>query len=381
MKRLPLFLFIDAFGWEILRRHPFFLDDIAPHRRSLRTILGYSSACDPSIISGLRPCDHGLWSSFYHAPETSPFRWTRSLSFLPAAIMDRARARHLMSRFIRKVHGFTGYFQIYNVPFSLLGQFDYAEKKRIWEPGGLPRGRSIFDDLADRRIPFAVHDSSLPDEERITRLEARLESRDLGFAYLSLGKLDAHMHMKGPMDPGVGELVRWYDRRLRELIARARSLYDEVPIHVFTDHGMHAVTGAVDLQREIASTGLVYGDDYVAFYDSTMARFWFSHDRARRQIEGRLETHPAGRLLGEAELRELGVFFPDHQYGEMIFLARGGQLIVPSFMGARRIAGMHGYHPDEPDAAAMICSDRPLPEQVVSIERIHDLMLPYLEPA
>lgn len=63
MKTLGLFVFIDGFGWEVLRRHPEFLAGLAPERKSLETILGYSSACDPSIISGITPSGHKLWSS------------------------------------------------------------------------------------------------------------------------------------------------------------------------------------------------------------------------------------------------------------------------------------------------------------------------------
>jgi hypothetical protein len=377
MSRLPLFIFIDAFGWEILRRHPDFLANLAPHRKPLRTILGYSSACDPSIISGKMPCEHRLWSSFFFAPDSSPFRWLRGFRFLPAALMNRARVRHLLSRLIKKLHRFTGYFQIYNVPFDKLGLFDYAEKKRIWEPGGLPSGENIFDALQRTGKRWYVHDSSLPDEEKIRRLAARIESRDLDFAYISLGKIDAWMHAHGPLDSGVSDLVRWYDGQIKALVENARQHHDEVPFWVFTDHGMHGVTDTVDLQREIAATGLVYGKDFTAFYDSTMARFWFHHPEARERIAALLTTHPKGRILPDDELRRLGVFFPDHQYGEMVFLVNGGVLIVPSFMGAKRIAGMHGYHPDEPDASAMICSNQPLPDDLRSIEQIHRLMLPF----
>jgi len=377
MSRLPLFIFIDAFGWEVLRSHPDFLADLAPHRKPLRTILGYSSACDPSIISGRRPSEHRLWSSFYYAPETSPFRWLRALRFLPASLMNRARVRHLLSRLIKKLHGFTGYFQIYNVPFDKLGIFDYAEKKRIWEPGGLPVGDNIFDELRSAGKRWYVHDSSLPDEEKIRRLGTRITAKDIDFAYISLGKLDALMHARGPRGPGVPELVRWYDRQIRALLDHARAHYDEVPFWVFTDHGMHDVNSTVDLQKEIQATGLVYGLDYTAFYDSTMARFWFHRPQARERLSALLSTHPSGRILPDEELRQLGVYFPDHQYGEMVFLVHGGILIVPSFMGAKRIAGMHGYHPDEADASAMICSNLPLPEDLESIEHIHRLMRRY----
>ena len=66
-KKLSLFLFIDAFGREVRQRHPEFLKGLIQDSKKLETILGYSSACDPSIISGLTPSEHKLWS-----PSTTP---------------------------------------------------------------------------------------------------------------------------------------------------------------------------------------------------------------------------------------------------------------------------------------------------------------------
>jgi hypothetical protein len=54
-----------------------------------------------------------------------------------------------------------------------------------------------------------------------------------------------------------------------------------------------------------------------------------------------------GRLLDSNQLRAFGCHFPDGAYGRDIFLVNPGVLIVPSFMGARRIAAMHGYHPED----------------------------------
>jgi hypothetical protein len=38
--------------------------------------------------------------------------------------------------------------------------------------------------------------------------------------------------------------------------------------------------------------------------------------------------------------------------------------MVPSFMGARPLAAMHGYDPSHPDMAALLWSNRPVPESV-----------------
>lgn len=372
--KLSLFIFIDAFGRELFLRHPFFLNGLIRDHKKLDTILGYSSACDPSIISGKLPSEHLMWSSFYYDPEHSPFKWTKALAILPDFIFRRGRVRHYLSRLIKRVLGFTGYFQLYGVPFKILPLFNYAEKKRIWEPGGLLCGETIFDELARRKTPHYVHDSAVSDEIKLARLTADIRSQLIEFAYCSLGRLDALMHAVGTKDNSVTELIRWYDLQIRQLIKTAEEYYEEVVWYVFTDHGMHDITEGYDLIADIEKTGLRWNRDYVAFYDSTMARFWFLNDAAQKKTTLLLGSHPKGRILTEQELKTQGVWFADGMYGQLIFLMNPGIQITPSFMGVKQIKGMHGYHPQDADSAASICSNHELPADLTNIRQIYHLM-------
>ena len=371
---VALFFFIDAFGWEVYQRNHFFLEGMVRDSKRLETILGYSSACDPSIISGLLPNEHGMWSSFYYAPQTCPYRWLRHLRWLPDSIFSRGRVRYWLSQKIKKLHGFTGYFMIYNVPFKLLPYFDYSEKRSIWREG-LVRGKTVFNELDAQQIPYFVHQSGTSDETRFTTLRGQLERGAIDFAYVSLGRLDALMHKVGNAGPQVTELVQWYDRQVRETIATAEAAYEDVSWYVFTDHGMHNTTGSYDLIADVEKLGLVYGTDYVAFYDATMGRFWTLTDRARAALTSLLATHPQGRLLGDDELRSLGVYFADRQYGDLIFLMHSGVQLVPSYMGSTRMPGIHGFHPRDADSCASLLSNRALPESLKRIHEIHQLMV------
>ncbi len=372
--KLSLFVFIDAFGREIFLRHPFFLQELIRDHKKLDTILGYSSACDPSIISGKLPCEHRMWSSFYYDPKTSPFKWIKALSILPDSIFLRGRVRHYLSRLIKRMLGFTGYFQLYGIPFKILPLFNYAEKKRIWEPGGLLQGETIFDELARRGIPHYVHDSAVSDETKLARLMTDIETQRIDFAYCSLGKLDALMHAVGTKDAKVTELVHWYDQKIRQLISTAEQHYEEVAWYVFTDHGMHDIIESYDLITDIEKTGLCWNKDYVAFYDSTMARFWFLNEGGRQKITALLNRHPKGRILSAEELKKEGIWFSDGMYGELIFLMNSSIQMVPSFMGIKRIKGMHGYHPSDAASEASICSNRKLPTSLTTIHKIYHLM-------
>jgi len=271
------------------------------------------------------------------------------------------------------MHGFTGYFMLYSVPFKYLPLFDYSEKRSIWKEG-LLRGRTIFNDLDAGSIPYYVHESGTSDEARLDRLKERIIRREIAMGYVSLGRLDALMHKAGNAGPQVTELVRWYDARIREVIAAAENGYDEVEWYLFTDHGMHNTTGEYDLIRDINALDLLYGKDYVAFYDATMARVWFLNDDARRRITAMLATHSSGRIIPDEELKQLGVFFEDRMYGELIFLMNSGIQLVPSFMGNKRVAGLHGFHPHDTDSRASLLSNRTLPGAVRSIHQIYGLM-------
>ncbi len=370
---IGLFFFIDAFGWEVYQRNRFFLADRVKDSKRLETILGYSSACDPSIISGLLPSEHRMWSSFFYAPESCPYRWLRHLRFLPDAIFNRGRVRYWMSQWIKRIHGFTGYFMIYSVPFRILPYFDYSEKRSIWREG-LLQGKTIFNRLDAEKRPYFVHASGTSDLQRFTELRGKLEGGAIDFAYVSLGRLDALMHRVGNRGDEVTGLLRWYDGQIRATLAAAEASYEQVSWYVFTDHGMHNTTGSHDLIADVERLGLEFGRDYVAFYDATMGRFWTLTDRARTALTGLLGSHPQGRLLPDEELKSLGVYFEDRMYGDLIFLMNSGIQIVPSFMGGTRMPGLHGFHPHDADSYATMLSNRPLPESLRRIHQIHGLM-------
>lgn len=382
-RKLSLFLFADAFGWELLKRHPHFLSGQIADQKPLRTILGYSSACDPSIISGRFPEEHGQWSSFYYSPHTCPYKWVKYLSWLPKKITDSARVRHRLSRMIATVHRFSGYFEIYNLPFKCLPLFDYAEKKWMWgTKNGLVAGNSIFDLLLEEEVPFYVNPSvTVTEEQQWRKAIAAIRDEKISFAYLMLGKLDAVMHAEGTKGDAIDRQIARYDHQIRTLLQLAENHYEEVVWYIFSDHGMHDVTEPVDIQKEIAATGFKFGKDFTAVYDSTMARFWWLNDHCKQAVHNQLSSSPHGRWLTDKELKQEHVYFPDKKYGESIFLLDGGKLIIPSFMGKKPIPGMHGYHPNEPDSTAMIASNQRLPQDLTSIEQIFWLMVEHGLPA
>jgi hypothetical protein len=116
--------------------------------------------------------------------------------------------------------------------------------------------------------------------------------------------------------------------------------------------------------------------DYLAVYDSTMARFWFFDERARCEVSAALRTLDCGKILSEGELEQLGILFPDGRYGELIFLLNPTWLIGQSDFNGKGWSplGMHGYHPDDPHSDGAFLSNRPPAGVVRSIRDVYSCM-------
>jgi len=281
--RVDLFIFADALGWEIARRRDF-ASDLLPIRNKCETLLGYSATCDPTILTGALPQDHGHFSFFVKKENTSPFAGAQFLGFLPEVLAGHHRVRNQVSKFFARKMGYTGYFQLYSVPFSKLPYLDYTEKKDIYEPSGINGGqRTIFQNWQDSGKPWMRSDWRLGDVANIAHAKQELEKGDAELIYLFTAKLDAVMHKYGTDHPAVDEAYENFHRDLRDLADTAAKNYSDVRIHLFSDHGMANTEVCSDLLPRWNKLGYRYGKDYIAVWDSTMARFWFMDEQVRQE--------------------------------------------------------------------------------------------------
>ncbi len=371
---LPLFVFIDACGWEIIKEDPF-ARDFAPNRKRLESVFGYSSTCVPSILSGRWPDQHRNWCYFVYDPAHSPFKSLRAWRWLPKFLTSRRRFRRWLSKFIKTRLNFRGYFDLYNVPFKYISLFDFTEKKSPLKPGGMNRGTNIFDFLESRAITYHVSNPARGEKENLNELLAFIRSERGEFAFVYWPELDGLLHRVGNQSPEIAPKLRQYEEWISQLLATAREHYQEVRLYIFSDHGMANCDEWLDLKAKIDSLPLKMGVDYVVVYDSTMARFWFFNAVARERITRCLKRIPEGRIVPDDELKRLHCLFPDRYFGELIFLVKEGVLIVPSHMGERPIRAMHGYHPaDQHSYAALLTNQPEIPEDITAIPDVYQLM-------
>ena len=372
---IRIFVLIDALGWPVVSKMDF-LGDLLPYRRPLRTILGYSSGAIPSILTGRVPAEHGHWNLFYYDPVGSPFRWLRPLRALPDRVFDNRVGRRLLREIGRRLLGLGPLFEV-AVPPRLLPWLNWIEKRNIYAPGGISGAPSIFDELARSGVPHQVYSYHRFSDSEILRLAVEDLERERGAVFfLYLSELDSFLHRHCEPDDTLRHELDRYAEGLRGLLARARSLDPGATLTVLSDHGMTPVRHQHDLVTRVEALGLSMPDDYLAVYDSTMARFWPFTEQARRAIRDVLAGETCGRLLRDDELRELGIFFPDRRYGELVFLLDPGWVIGGSEFGGHgwTPAGMHGYHPDDPYSDAVFLSTNEPPAALRVITDVYPLM-------
>ncbi len=371
---LPLFVFIDACGWEIIREDPF-ARSLAPYRRRLESVFGYSSACVPSILSGRWPEEHRNWSYFVYDPQRSPFWALRPLRWLPRSLVNRRRFRRWLSLFLKRPLKFRGYFDLYNIPFRHISLFDFTEKKSPLLPGGMNQGENIFDFLEQRGIRYHVGNPALGETRNLEDLLACIRGEEVDFAFVYWPELDGLLHRVGNQSPEIPAKLRSYERLLEPLCATAREHYEEVRLYIFSDHGMANCTEYLHLRARLEALPVKMGKDYVAVYDSTMARFWFFNEDARRQIERCLSQVSQGSIISDDQLKRWRCFFSDRYFGQLIFLVKEGVLIVPSDMGERPITAMHGYDPAASQSyASLLTNHTDVPDDIAAIPDIYKLM-------
>jgi hypothetical protein len=371
MKPILIVVLVDALGWTLVGEDPGFAP-VLPERRALATVLGFSSGALPTAFTGKLARDHGRWLMYRRAPAGGGvFRGLEWLRWLPTRLRRSWRLTQWLTRQVAERVG--GYFNLYDVPREELPLFDLPEQRDIFVPGGLPCD-SLWDSLERRGLSWRGWNWRTSEPEARTEALAEIErgGRDLVFVYSAV--LDARLHHEGSRGAGVranvAEWSRWFD----DASSAARRAGREPWLYLCSDHGMVDVIATVDVMGALHGLPFERGRDYLAFFDSTMARFWWHTAAARDAVRGALGNRLRGRWLEPQDLVAAGADFADQRYGEDVFLLEPGVLMVPSYMGRTPLAAMHGYDPSHPDMPGVLMSNRPLPAAATHLAHLRGFL-------
>ncbi len=375
MNEAHVYVLMDALGWPVAETHGF-LTGLLPHRRPLRTILGFSSGAIPSILTGMTPDRHGRWNLLYFDPEHSRFRWLRPASRLPERWLNHRLARRGLQELGRRMLGCGPGFECCVRP-QLLPWFAWAETRDLYQPGSLEPAANIFDLWAEAGLPFRIYSYRQGgDLELLGRAAQDLEAGRAVAYFIYLCELDHFLHRFRGDAPAERGFLQRYDGPLRLLYRALERRGRPVNFHLFSDHGMTPVARREDLAGALARLPWRMPQHYLAVLDSTLARFWFFHPGAEDAIRACCAESGCGRMLAADELKALGIWFPDGRYGQAVYLLPPGCMFSRSDFhgGAWNPRAMHGYHPGDANSDAVLLSSRPLPPDLSDITGLHRLL-------
>ncbi len=366
---VQIFLQVDGLGWQQSGQRGF-LRDVLPHRQKLETLLGYSTAIYPTILTGVPPREHGHYAHFLKAEGQSRLSRLAFLANLPERIGAHPQFRRVLSCVSRWGLGLHSSFQLNNVPFDRLPYLEFDAAMEQNRKGDLLDGRqTIFDAWEQSGRPWMRSSPKQGDADRLQNLIEVLIEEKTELCYVFLKELDTLMHQRGLDSVEVDKTISRLQSDVRRVLKIASKHYEQVHLNFFSGHGMAQVTKLVDLLPRFEELPFRYGEDYVAVWDTTLVRFWFLHEHARRDIMAWLDVQPEGEIIRQHDLQRWGCDFPDQRFGELFYLLPPGSLFIPNYVSGNYVRGMHGYHPDAAESPGCWLSNQPgvLPRRITDV--------------
>ncbi|MBI4439678.1 hypothetical protein HY638_01790 [Candidatus Woesearchaeota archaeon] len=333
MKKIIAF-FIDALGPDLITPDamPFLcrLMKENPHYE-MSSILGYSGAIHPSIWTSTYPEEHNKWSTVIRSQSPKKGLKDSILGNLPDAVSRPANYLLHYSRLSRS--SILPSISPKHIQFFSKSDYDYYHA--VKEVNGI---RTLFS-----FIPAMYHFYN--SVENITPIINSKSELDVYFT----GHLDHFSHLHLASLGKMKGLLRKIDSKLQEMFSFYKMRFPGCHFIVFSDHGQDIIKKRVDVKSAVEPLGLKFGTDYIAAYDSTMARFWVFNEKAKMLIGRAMSNIGYGTVLDKKARQKYGIGFKHNIFGDIFFLLKPGCEIYPNFYHnylKNNVQGMHGYIPE-----------------------------------
>ena len=310
-----------------------------------------------TVITGLRPHEHGIWQARL-TPPRSPTPVQQLIDALPDAVTTTAQCL---------ARGLTGRGQMCTIPPRRRRQLKFERMKFY----GRVETEALLAELASHGVRDSLLTAVGPKRcryiftDRLTDQDWLLREFGAGARALEVVQfhpLDimGHWYLETPEE--FRQCYRLADALVKRFHEKCRA--HGVTMVFLSDHGQERVTTRIDLTRVLRRLP-VSEREYTLYVESMKARFWFQTDRARRTVNELLANSPHGTLLSYRQMHQYGVEFPDAAYGESYFMAHPGSVFFPDdfyhplvnlFFGVKMrekrkrlwnptLRGQHGYLP------------------------------------
>lgn len=357
-----LTFFFDALKPESVQHMPFL--NSFTHKRRMRSELGHSVACHPSMYSGVHPNKHLQWFVWRYDPVGTPFKWARVFKLL--GLFDNLPARYFLHKYTRQFReentAWFGVPLLVNLPLKYWPYFNVVEDRAWDEPDYLKDYPTIFDILRQQNVDFEVVGMAKGRGDEFTQIGQYEFGEIRPWTYFFLGSVDSYSHRFGQDAPETVERLRKLDQLVEATYEAYRKRVPDFDVFVFSDHGHIRVGKQVDIHSIFRSHGHNV-HDFINLIEANYARFWFRDPGERAIVERILGTIEEGFVLTDEHFRRYHLEMPDSRYGDLIFYLDAPALFSKTIWGfSRKQCSMHGYLPDYPDSDGLFLSQRPLIE-------------------
>jgi hypothetical protein len=324
-----MLIFVD--GWSHASAKKYFPSMNDKNSSSVVPGIGFSNNLYPEMLCGTNPDEIGYFNEWSPVPKPrGPLSLLiRSLDiFRPFLYINAGIRKIILRKFLKLDYA--------NIPFKYAHLFK-------------PQGSHDFRDLSPTGIlgthKFKIFDSvefrDLKVGERdLAAIELTKRNMSNDNILVSLVDLDNVAHIHGCLSSEYDRHATYLAEEISDL-ARAFCFQNEDNrVFLFSDHGMVDVTDVKSFDIE-SVFGPMAEDKYLYFVDSTYVRVWVKDDSLRDELAEFLNELNFGTVVQDEERIRHGV--TRLEYGDYLFRANEGVMLVPNFYGGRPCRAMHGY--------------------------------------
>ena len=343
---------IDSWRYDEINDNTPFIASLAENgiSGSIVPLAGYGGQVE-TMFTGLPIHLHNTWANIYKS-ENPRLKWVSRLSFLDVSPALRSSLSYFCMG-LNVISGDSYLLKLYNIPLGLFKYFDYSKKHLFCE-----RKRGFFE-MLENKIPYFYYNYPVffhhskrhftpfrYSDAKVLRVLVNNLRKDTYFYYTHIWELDKVGHKHGPHSEIRNERLTLIDSLIEKLCETLKERNYDFNLLLLGDHGMASVENFIDIQGEIGQIGIIPERDYLMFLDSTLARFWFSNEAAKKEVIELLDNIDCMDILTRSDLQQYGIDFPHNRYGDIIAYCKPGTIILPSFYQKTPVKGMHGYMPD-----------------------------------
>ena len=331
-----LILYLDALGFDFINSEntPFLYYYGQKYSLlKLKTLLGYTGI-ENAFVTGKMPNETGIWTEFIY--KKNYIGKILKIIPLPNRILSYFYALY------NYLKGNTFLSKLHNIPRKNFDKFSSSIKDGLWKREYFQNKRFLY-----YGWPFFVTNNKVnldifqrKDDFKVKQIiKSFNENIDLYFIHLV--DLDKTMHLYGTKHEKVVQEIKKQDQYASLIVNEFERKFKYSKIIIWSDHGFVDIKGLINIKSIVTK---FKGIDYLL--DSTLARFWFKNNNSKEDLIKELKLLN-GKILGIKEKEFYNVPF-GKEYGELIFAANPGYLILPNFYQGNRVCkGMHGYTSEE----------------------------------